>query len=195
MHRRSQASPLERAQATLYHVQSEGRSKIPRSAISTSRRIIALTDRVRRELDAAKAPYRVVRWVAWGQGRTAQQQRVALALHLSRTLDTACGGWPDDRALAAAWELWQSTIAAARRQGRRPPRCGAVPSARYAAAIASATRSARRAPSNATRKEPLVLTAEQRAEFERLLQALPVLRTLLGALHKLGLHHVALSMT
>jgi hypothetical protein len=176
-------SPYQEAQTLVVQKGTEPGSTFSRKSIETAKRILALEDDPRSALEVAKAPYRVFRWVVWGEDTpAARRARTDLALHLRATLATAYGGWPDERVLGAAWAFWQTTIAEALQQGWRPPACSRIPVADYQQAIASIARSKRRPPRViANPRGPMVIELSA-AEYAELVSLPPILLKELPAL-------------
>ncbi len=176
-------SPYQDAQALVAQKGTTSGATVSRKSLETAERILALEDGPRQALEAAEAPYRVFRWVVWGESTsTARRARTDLALHLRKTLATAYGGWPDERALSAAWACWQTAVAEARPRGQLPPDCSRIPLADYQRAIAAVARSKRRAPRVvAPRRGPEVIVLSA-AELDELLSLPPILLKELPAL-------------
>ncbi len=184
-------SPWTRARAILAQKETETGAGRSRKSIETARRIVKMEVIARRDLVEAQAPYRVVRWVVWGENTsTARAKRTELVLHLRKVLPTPYGGWPDERALSAAWDYWQAEIDKARRRGLIQPWADDLPVEGYQQAIAALPRATRRTSRGAapsSEPEAVVLTAEEREALLALpplvLKALPPLA---GLVQRLG---------
>jgi molecular chaperone GrpE len=127
-------------------VSRAGTAKASKQARSSARRIQKLSAAVVSDLLAEKAPYRVVRWVAWADQAGEQRQRADLVLHLHRALERPSHGWLDEGHLKVALGVWLRERADARECGRMPPAAREVQTESYAAAIAAVPRRRRGAP-------------------------------------------------
>jgi hypothetical protein len=127
--------------------------KVSKPALASAQRIRKLLSSCTYDLLAAKAPYRVFRWVAWGKSFTERGQRADLAVHLHRILPRRAGRWLDDVQHAVALEVWNH----ARAERRPPPRPEEVEASLYAAALAAIPKR-RRKP-----KPPAPLPGEEEA--------------------------------
>ena len=183
-------SPYEIAKERLAEQRTETGVACSSKSLETAARIVGLEVVSRQDLEQVEAPHRVFRWVVWGdETMTARKKRTELVLHLRKVFPTPHGGWLDEPELTAAWNYWQSEIAAMRRRGLMQPWAEDLPLEGYQQAIAAV----RRAPRRPRRTDPgpdasieVVLTAEEREALLALpalvLEALPPLAGLVQRL-------------
>jgi hypothetical protein len=111
------ANPRKPAQAYVSPVVLAGRilararagELVSEAVLSTAERIEALPMWVKLTLERHKAPYRVARWVAWGE-QSQQQERADLAALVRSARPSK--GWPDVGHLKVAFDLYLQDRAA-----------------------------------------------------------------------------------
>jgi hypothetical protein len=111
--------------------------KVPKQTVASAKRITGLSMVLTDKLSDERAPYRVFRWVAWGDTFEERGQRAELVLHLHRAFRRRAGRWLDDIQHAAALAEWLRAGAEAKAQGRPLPKAEEVEVARYEAALAA----------------------------------------------------------
>lgn len=159
------------------------RPNVSSQCLAAARRILRLEPTVVSDLVAELAPYRVARWVAWGERPAIRRRRADLVIHLRHVVETNQGGWLDEPQFKVAMEVWQRGIDDARLHGLPQPEPAGIPLAEYQAAINSVTRSSRRPPG--ARAEALAEADRLRMEADRAaIAALPVLLPVLERLIK-----------
>lgn len=176
--------PREKARAALARTRDGESHTVTRCMLAHMKRIARLEDLVVADLESEDAPWRVVRWVAWGKGKAQQRQRCDLVIHLRRSIDTPCGGWLDEHALKAAWDLLCDAIASARKRGLAQPSYDEIETGAYERAVRAADTRAKEKRGERGRERatagaaspaivaptPLTLTAEERALLQKLLE-------------------------
>lgn len=141
------ASPAAWAEDIVARTRFGGASGISKKTLYSARRIHRLLFGVKADLEKARAPMHVFRWVAWAPtGRlAAQRQRADLALHIHRTFACKLDGWFGERQHRAALEAWVQASVEAREQRHVELKIEEVPVDVYEAALETVPKRVRRA--------------------------------------------------
>jgi molecular chaperone GrpE len=125
---------------------------VSEQALSTAQRIEALPAWVALTLERHKAPYRVARWIAWGE-KSQQQVRADFAVLIRNARPTK--GWPDVSHLKAAFDVYLQTSAAG-----LGVLMSKVPVERYLAAIDALPKRRRRRPAEESDAPPAIVAED-----------------------------------